>query len=129
MLVATMANSSYQNLFILMSLEKNFDEDLFIVWIYRNRYVSWIICALYTLAVLLIHRWMKSRPPVEFGALVLTTWNALFAICNLVIFIKVAPTRLNILWNYGIATIVIFTLILDQWHFGIVFIFSLNLFG
>ena len=28
MLVATMANSSYQNLFILMSLEKNFDEDL-----------------------------------------------------------------------------------------------------
>ena len=103
MLVATMANSSYQNLFILMSLEKNFDEDRFIVWIYRNHYVSWIICALYTLAVLLIHRWMRSRPPVEFGALVLPTWNALFAICNLVIFIKVAPTRLNILWNYGIA--------------------------
>ena len=74
---------------------------LFILWIHKNHHTPWIICVLYTLAVLAIHAWMKNRPPVQFASYVLPTWNALFAITNLLVFVKEAPARLNVLWNYG----------------------------
>ena len=66
-------------------------------------YIPWTSGVLYTVVVLGIYRWMRYKPPVEFGPYVLPTWNAVFAICNLMVFTKVAPTRLNLLWNYGIA--------------------------
>ena len=100
---ADMTNSTYQRFNIFTSLEKDFDEQLFILLFHKNRFASWVICAIYTFAVLAAHRWMKNRPPLQFGALVLPIWNALFAICNLLIFMKVASTRFNVLWNYGIA--------------------------
>ena len=90
-----------QNINMFMSLEKNFDEELFILWMQKHHYIPWISCTLYTLAVLATHRWIRNKLPVEFGTLVLPIWNALFALCNLIIFMKVAPTRLNILWNHG----------------------------
>ena len=96
-----MMNSSYQSLFT--SLENKFDEALFILWIRKNPYAPWIICALYTAVVLGTHKWMRNRPPVQFGPYVLPTWNALFAITNLLVFVKVAPARLSVLWNQGIA--------------------------
>ena len=90
-----------QNINMFMSLEKNFDEELFILWMQKHHYIPWISCTLYTLAVLATHRWIRNKLPVEFGTLVLPIWNALFALCNLIILMKVAPTRLNILWNHG----------------------------
>ena len=98
-----MINSSYQNLTLFISLENNFDEGFLILWMQKHYNIPFITCALYTLAVLLIQRCMRNRPPVEFGAMVLPTWNALFTFSNLMVFMKVAPTRLTILWNYGMA--------------------------
>ena len=103
MLVATMANSGYQTLNNFVAIEKNFQEELLILWMHKHYYFPWISCALYTFTVLLIHRWMKNKLPMEFGAWVLPTWNALFAFSNLVVFMKLAPTRFNILWNHGMA--------------------------
>ena len=68
---------------------------------HRHGYIPWISCALYTFIVLVIHRWMRYRPAVEFGSLVLPTWNALFVFTNIVVFMEVAPTRINVLWNFG----------------------------
>ena len=102
MFVAAMVvNSSYQSVDKFVSLQKDFDEELLISWMRRHYYIPCISCVLYTVVVFGLHRWMRNKPPVEFGSYVLPTWNALFAITNLVVFTKVAPTRFHVLWNYG----------------------------
>ena len=93
--------SRKKNFNMFMSLEKNFDEDIFILWMQKHYYIPWISCILYTLAVLATHRWMRNKPPAVFGTMVLPTWNTLFSLCNLIIFTKVAPTRLDVLWKHG----------------------------
>ena len=128
MFVNTVMDSRYQNHSIFLSLENNYDEELSILWMHKHYYVPWISCVLYTLFVLVIHRWMKYRPPVEFGTLILPTWNGLFAICNLLVFVKVAPTRLNVLWELWMDTLHLSLLFPCRTSgiFGIVFSFCLN---
>ena len=96
-----MFDSIFQILNSAMDLERNFDEKHFVTWLNDNIYILWITCVLYTIGVFVLHRWMKNKPPIEFNPSVLPTWNVLFGILNLVIFLKVAPGRIVVIRNFG----------------------------
>ena len=87
-------------------LNRNFDEELIITWLDDNNYILGIICFLYIIGVIVLCRWMKNKPPTEINPSVLPTWNALFGILNLVMFLGLASETLgrigNMGWTYSI---------------------------
>ena len=87
-------------------LTGNFDEERMITWFDDNNYIIWIICVLYIIGVFVLHRWMKNKPPIKFNPSVLPTWNVLFGILNLVMFLALASETLgsmgNLGWTYSI---------------------------
>ena len=91
----------FQDIKLCNGLGKEFDEKHFVTWLHDNIYILWITCVLYTIGVFVLHRCMKNKPPIEFNPSVLPTWNALFGILNLVIFLKVAPGRIEVIRNFG----------------------------
>ena len=83
-------------------LNRNFDEkEHLIAWLEDNNYIIGIICVLYIIGVSVLHRWMKNKPPIEFKPSVLPTWNVLFGILNLIIFVGFVPETLGTVWNLG----------------------------
>ena len=44
---------------------------------------------------------MKNKPPIELKPSVLPTWNVLFGILNLIIFLGFVPETLGSMWNLG----------------------------
>ena len=87
-------------------LTGNFDEERMITWLDDNNYIIGIICVLYIIGVFVLHRWMKNKPPIKFNPSVLPTWNVLFGILNLVMFLALASETLgsmgNLGWTYSI---------------------------